>query len=75
MAILKIARMGHPVLGRTADPVGVPTAPDIRRLIADGAIAIKDGVIVDVGATSDVTSRWHSDKRTYASGDIAAGRL
>ncbi|MFI8595403.1 amidohydrolase family protein [Microbacterium sp. NPDC078428] len=40
------------------------------RVIADGAIAIKDGVIVDVGATSDVTSRWHSDKRTYASGDI-----
>ena len=34
MAILKIARMGHPGLGRTADPVGDPTAPDIRRLIA-----------------------------------------
>ena len=35
MAILKIARMGHPVLLRRADPVPDPTAPDIRRLIAD----------------------------------------
>ncbi len=35
MAILKIARMGHPVLERRAAPVGDPTHPDIRRLIAD----------------------------------------
>ena len=35
MAILKIARMGHPVLGRKAEPVSNPTAPEIRRLIAD----------------------------------------
>ncbi|MBW8270758.1 peptide deformylase [Caldovatus aquaticus] len=35
MAILKIARMGHPVLLRVADPVADPTAPEIRRLIAD----------------------------------------
>ena len=35
MAILKIARMGHPVLLRRADPVPDPTAPDISRLIAD----------------------------------------
>lgn len=35
MAILKIARMGHPVLARPADPVADPTAPDIRQLIAD----------------------------------------
>lgn len=35
MAILKIARMGHPVLSRKADPVPDPTHPEIRRLVAD----------------------------------------
>ena len=35
MAILKIARMGHPVLSRPALPVADPTAPAITRLIAD----------------------------------------
>ncbi|MDE1940282.1 MAG: peptide deformylase [Alphaproteobacteria bacterium] len=35
MAILKIARMGHPVLARRADPVPDPADPAIRRLVAD----------------------------------------
>jgi peptide deformylase len=35
MALLKIARMGHPVLARRAEPVPDPTAPAIRRLVAD----------------------------------------
>jgi peptide deformylase len=35
MAILKIARMGHPVLGTVARPVPDPTAPEIRRLVND----------------------------------------
>jgi peptide deformylase len=35
MAILKIARMGHPVLARRADEVADPAAPEIRRLVAD----------------------------------------
>lgn len=35
MAILKIARMGHPVLLTPAAPVADPTAPEIRRLVAD----------------------------------------
>jgi len=35
MAILKIARMGHPVLARPADPVPDPTAPEIHDLIRD----------------------------------------
>ena len=35
MAILKIARMGHPVLGRRADEVDEPTAPEIRALLDD----------------------------------------
>jgi peptide deformylase len=33
MAILKIARMGHPVLARKAEPVADPTAPAIRLLV------------------------------------------
>ena len=35
MAILKIARMGHPVLKTQAKPVADPTAPEIRQLIND----------------------------------------
>src|SRR3546814_13788536 len=35
MAILKIARMRHPVLRRRADPVPDPTAPEIRLLVED----------------------------------------
>ena len=35
MAILKIARMGHPVLLRPSQPVGDPGAEAIRRLIGD----------------------------------------
>ena len=35
MAILKIARMGHPVLTQLARPVPDPTAPEIRLLVND----------------------------------------
>jgi peptide deformylase len=35
MAILKIARMGHPVLAKQAEPVAMPTAPGIQNLVAD----------------------------------------
>jgi peptide deformylase len=35
MALLKIARMGNPVLLQTASPVEDPGAPEIRRLVAD----------------------------------------
>ena len=35
MAILKIARMGHPVLGWRADEVADPAAPDVAALIAN----------------------------------------
>ena len=35
MAILKIARMGHPGLSRIADPVEDPTAPEIQMLVED----------------------------------------
>ena len=35
MAILKIARMGHPLLLRPSEPVLDPTGPEIARLIDD----------------------------------------
>lgn len=35
MAILKIARMGHPVLAAPAEPVADPRDPEIRRLVND----------------------------------------
>jgi peptide deformylase len=42
MAILKIARMGHPVLLLRAAEVDDPTAPEIRRLVADMAETMED---------------------------------
>jgi peptide deformylase len=35
MSLLKIARMGHPVLTQVAEEVADPGAPEIRRLVAD----------------------------------------
>ena len=42
MAILKIARMGHPVLIQRAEPVSDPTAPEIRRLVRDMIETMED---------------------------------
>jgi peptide deformylase len=35
MAILKIAKMGHPILAQKAQPVANPAEPEIRRLVSD----------------------------------------
>jgi peptide deformylase len=42
MAILKIARMGHPVLAGVAAPVRDPTAPEIKRLVDDMIETMED---------------------------------
>lgn len=42
MAILKIARMGHPVLLEPALDVDDPTSPEIHRLVADMAQTMED---------------------------------
>ncbi|WP_158745817.1 peptide deformylase [Acidisphaera sp. L21] len=42
MAILKIARMGHPVLLEKCQPVADPGAPEIRRLVADMMETMED---------------------------------
>ena len=50
MAILKITRMGHPVLLRRADPVPDPGAPEIRRLVADMMETMEDAPGVGLAA-------------------------
>ena len=50
MAILKIARMGHPVLLREAEAVDDPTHPEIRRLIADMAETMQDASGIGLAA-------------------------
>ncbi len=42
MAILKIARMGHPVLLQRAEPVADSTAPEIRQLVRDMIETLED---------------------------------
>jgi peptide deformylase len=50
MAILKIARMGHPVLVQKAAPVADPGAPEIRRLVADMMETMEDAPGVGLAA-------------------------
>ncbi len=50
MAILHIARMGHPVLRRRAEEVADPTAPAIRRLVGDMAETLEHAGAVGLAA-------------------------
>ena len=50
MAILKIARMGHPVLLERCAPVPDPGAPEIRRLAADMIATMEDAPGVGLAA-------------------------
>ncbi len=50
MAILKIARMGHPVLLRQCEPVPDPGAAEIRRLVADMIETMEDAPGVGLAA-------------------------
>jgi peptide deformylase len=54
MAILKIARMGHPVLRFKAEPVANPTAPEIGKLIAD-----MTETLVDIGGAGLAAPQVH----------------
>ncbi|NQV57294.1 MAG: peptide deformylase [Rhodospirillales bacterium] len=58
MAILKIARMGHPVLFRTADALSDPTAPEVAQ-IADDMIA----TLEDSGGIGLAAPQVHISKR------------
>lgn len=50
MAILKIARMGHPVLLQKCAAVSDPGAPEIRRLVADMMETMEDAPGVGLAA-------------------------
>src|SRR6201986_2717325 len=50
MAILKIARMGHPVLLRKCEEVPDPGAPEIRRLVDDMMETMMDAPGVGLAA-------------------------
>ena len=50
MAILKIARMGHPVLLTRCEPVPDPGTPEIRRLVADMMETMEDAPGVGLAA-------------------------
>jgi peptide deformylase len=50
MAILKLARMGHPVLLARAAPVPDPTAPELHRLLADMIETLEDSGGVGLAA-------------------------
>jgi peptide deformylase len=54
MAILKIARMGHPVLKRRADEVEDPTSPEIAKLIKD-----MEDTLADVGGVGLAAPQVH----------------
>ncbi len=57
MALLKIARLGHPVLIRPAAPVDDPTDAEIRRLIADMIDTMKDAQGVGLAGPQVYQSR------------------
>ncbi len=50
MTLLKIARMGHPVLTRIARPVEDPTAQPVRRLVAHMAATMADAEGIGLAA-------------------------
>jgi peptide deformylase len=50
MTLLKIARMGHPVLRATAAPVEDPTAPWVRRLVGDMLKTMEDAAGTGIAA-------------------------
>ncbi|MDU8941201.1 peptide deformylase [Wolbachia endosymbiont of Drosophila malagassya] len=60
MAILKIARMGHPVLLRRAEDVADLTAPEIASLIQDMMETLKDA-----GGVGLAAPQVHVSKRVF----------
>ena len=60
MSILKIARMGHPVLLAHAAPVPDPGAPEIRRLVADMIETMED-----IGGAGLAAPQVHVSQRLF----------
>ena len=57
MTLLKIARMGHPVLLREAEPVADPTSREVRRLVDDMVETMEDANGVGLAAPQVHVSR------------------
>jgi peptide deformylase len=77
MALLKIARMGHPVLRTVASPVDDPTAPWARRLVEDMVETMEDAGGTGIAAPQVhephrlVVFRVPSERLTEMPGDVA----
>jgi len=67
MAVLRIAKMGNPVLMRKAEPVADPSAPEIRRLAAD-----MQETLEDIGASGLAAPQVFVSKRVVVYRIIAA---
>ena len=61
MSILKIARMGHPVLRRVAEPIKDPQDPDILRLLRDMIETLDDAGGVGLAAPQVFVSKADDD--------------
>ena len=69
MAILKIARMGHPVLLRRAEPVADPRDPEIRRLAEDMV-----ETMLDAGGVGLAAPQVHVPLRLFVVREWEGGR-
>ena len=67
MAVLRIAKMGNPVLLKKAEPVADPTAPEIRALAAD-----MQETLEDIGASGLAAPQVFVSKRVVVYRIIAA---
>jgi peptide deformylase len=67
MAVLRIAKMGNPVLLAKAEPVADPTAPEIRRLAAD-----MQETLEDIGASGLAAPQVFVSKRVVVYRMIAS---
>jgi peptide deformylase len=67
MAVLRIAKMGNPVLLRKAEPVRDPTAPEIKRLAAD-----MQDTLEDIGASGLAAPQVFVSKRVVVYRIIAS---
>lgn len=67
MAVLRIAKMGNPVLMQKAAPVADPTAPEIKRLAAD-----MQETLEDIGASGLAANQVFVAKRVVVYRIIAA---
>lgn len=67
MAVLRIAKMGNPVLMKKAEPVADPTAPEIRKLAAD-----MQETLEDIGASGLAANQVFVGKRVVVYRMIAA---